>query len=61
MALLLAYFAGGEVKKKKERKEEKKREIKEQILCSVIFFENRAVSEIKWENAVHPARSRMTI
>jgi len=35
--------------------------IKTHILCSVTFFENRAVYEIMWENIVERSRSQMTI
>jgi hypothetical protein len=35
--------------------------IKIHILCSIIFFENRAVYEIMWKNIVEPGRLQMTI
>jgi len=35
--------------------------IKTHILCSVTFFENRAVNEIMWNNTVYPDRPQMTI
>jgi len=35
--------------------------IKTHFLCSVMFFENRAVYEKMWKNFVEPGRPRMTI
>ena len=35
--------------------------IKTCILCSITFFENRAVCKIVWKNIVEPGRSQMTI
>jgi len=35
--------------------------IKTHILCSVTFFENRAVCEIMWENVVERGRTQMAI
>jgi hypothetical protein len=35
--------------------------IKTHILCSITFFENRAVYEIMWKNMVEPDRPQMTI
>jgi hypothetical protein len=35
--------------------------IKTHLLCSVTFFENRAVYEIMWKNIVERGRPQMTI
>jgi len=35
--------------------------IKNHILCSITFVENRAVYEIKWKNIVEPGRPQVTI
>ena len=35
--------------------------IKIHLLCSIIFFENRAVYEKMWTNFVEPGRPQMTI
>jgi hypothetical protein len=37
------------------------KEIKTHFVLSNLFFENRAVYEIMWENIVEPGRSQMTI
>jgi hypothetical protein len=31
------------------------------ILCSIIFIENRAVYEVMWKNTIEPGRPQMTI
>jgi hypothetical protein len=36
-------------------------QIKINMLCSITFFENRAVYEIVWENIVEPGRPQMPI
>ena len=36
-------------------------EIKIHILCSITFFENRAVYEIMWKNVVEWGRPQMTV
>jgi len=35
--------------------------IKTHILCSIKFFENRAIYEIMWKDTVEPGRSQMAI
>ena len=42
-----------------QRKDVKK--IKTYFVCNSIFFENRAVYEIIWKNAVQPDRPQMTL
>jgi hypothetical protein len=37
------------------------RENKTSILCSLIFFENRAVHAIMWKNVSQPGRQQMAI
>jgi len=34
---------------------------KTHILCSITFFENRALFEIKWKNSVKPKRPQITL
>ena len=35
--------------------------VRTHILCSVTFFDNRAVCEIMWKNIIEPGRLQMTI
>jgi len=35
--------------------------IRTYILCSITFFENHAVYDIKWKNSVEPDRPQMTL
>ena len=37
------------------------KKIKTHVLCSITFFENRAVYEKMWENILHRGRLQMSV